>query len=327
MSGYLLPDGQPAPWVAYQTLSEPPPPDPRVALDRLLTNSFCPTGPGGGIDPHCSPGSGASPHPSGDPDAGVTDHTPVYDKPVYRGGPANEGKFVTYHTTSRDVAESYEAMFKERFGEGAGASVHESKVTIASPAPYHVIEKEASKLGIDNGDYTPASVFDNNLHGDRQVQSLVTRLKSRGYDGAILEDIPYGRSDLGTIKAYVTFTGAKSAQTEAPGSKPVDVKKTLESQRLTSTGTGADKTDMIRSGSTRAPAHVVSPADKKKLAQHKKTLKELEQAERAGVLSDKTAPARYRQFILELEKKIAGNVSVDELREALRTAISRGQPR
>lgn len=57
MPDYLLPDGQPAPWVAYQTLSEPPLVDPRVVFDRFLTNSFCPTGPGGGIDPSCSPGS------------------------------------------------------------------------------------------------------------------------------------------------------------------------------------------------------------------------------------------------------------------------------
>lgn len=69
MSEYLLPDGQPAPWVAFQTLSEPPPVDPRVALDRFLTNTFCPTGPGGGIDPHCPKGAAEVPAVQGPPAA------------------------------------------------------------------------------------------------------------------------------------------------------------------------------------------------------------------------------------------------------------------
>lgn len=53
---HLLPDGQPAPWAIKRVEVRDEPPDPRVALDRLLTNTFCPTGPGGGIDPSCSHG-------------------------------------------------------------------------------------------------------------------------------------------------------------------------------------------------------------------------------------------------------------------------------
>jgi hypothetical protein len=49
-------------------------------------NSFCATGPGGGIDPSCSPkgaGGGGAGHP--DPDHGITESTPVHDKQVFRG--------------------------------------------------------------------------------------------------------------------------------------------------------------------------------------------------------------------------------------------------
>jgi hypothetical protein len=257
-------------------------------------NSFCATGPGGGIDPSCSPkGAGGGGGGHSDPDHGITESTPVHDKQVYRGGPAHGGSVVTYHTTSQEAAQSYVEMFKDRFGKDAEASVHDTSITISKPAPYHVIKKEAEKLDIENDDYTPASVFDGNLHGESEVKALVSRLKAQGYDGAILEDMPYGHQDLGTIKAYVTFTGAKKTTTPATAAATA---------KVISEGTKpAAKKETVR------VTQAANPKDKKELSRLKKSLKELEHAERLGILSDKSAPARYRKFISDLEKKITGN--------------------
>jgi hypothetical protein len=260
-------------------------------------NSFCATGPGGGIDPSCSPkGAGGGGGGHSDPDHGITESTPVHDKQVYRGGPAHGGSVVTYHTTSQEAAQSYVEMFKDRFGKDAEASVHDTSITISKPAPYHVIKREAEKHDIDNDDYTPASVFDSNLHGESEVKALVSRLKAQGYDGAILEDMPYGHQDLGTIKAYVTFTGAKKTATPASTAATAAVTKVI-----------SEGTKPAAKKETARVTQAANPKDKKQLSQLKKSLKELEHAERLGILSDKSAPARYRKFISDLEKKITGN--------------------
>lgn len=148
---------------------------------RLIFNQFCPTGPGGGVDPTCSPVRGLK---------------------TYRGGTDKEGSLVTYHTTSKEMAESYADMYNDRFG--SGGAVHEGTVTIDKPAPAETVSQIASDLGIENDDYTPASVFDYNLHGKDAVQKLVGRLQEQGYDGAVLDDIAYGRNVQD--KAYVSFT-------------------------------------------------------------------------------------------------------------------------
>ena len=99
------------------------------------------------------------------------------------------GRFVTYYTPSEEMARSYAVMHNDRFGTG---EVHKEIITIRNPAPKNIIDVQAHRVGIDNGDYTPASVFDHNLHGDREVATLVNVLKRLGYDGAVLEDIGYG---------------------------------------------------------------------------------------------------------------------------------------
>jgi hypothetical protein len=130
----------------------------------------------------------------------------IQGQTMYTGGHGREGRYVTYHTTDRDMAESYKQMYNDRFGEGG--EVHSKRVTIANPAPQHVIEAESNKLGMENQFYTPASVFDNNLHDDHQVKALVERLKSKGYDGAVLQDISYGAGGEGKEEmAHITFTG------------------------------------------------------------------------------------------------------------------------
>jgi hypothetical protein len=119
---------------------------------------------------------------------------------VYHGGAKSGGRFVTYYTTSEEMARSYAEMHNDRFGSG---DVHKEIITIRNPAPESVIENQARRVGIDNSNYTPASVFDHNLHGDREVLTLTKALKRLGYDGAILGDIGYGVRVEG--KVYIVF--------------------------------------------------------------------------------------------------------------------------
>jgi hypothetical protein len=131
----------------------------------------------------------------------------VKDLPVYRGGVITHSAEVTYHTTNREMAESYVQMSNDRFGEGG--ALHESKLTIDKPAPEAVIQKIAKSVGIDNAFYTPASVFDAEIHGKGPVKELVTELKKQGYDGTVLTDIAYGKEI--EDKAYIKFRGATDA--------------------------------------------------------------------------------------------------------------------
>jgi hypothetical protein len=120
---------------------------------------------------------------------------------VFHGGSSSKGKIVTYYTTSIEMAKSYAEMHNDRFGSG---SIHKSAITINNPAPTNIVDLEAKKIGIDNEHYTPASVFDHNLHGEKEIITLVRSLKKLGYDGAVLEDIGYGVEAAG--KVYIVFT-------------------------------------------------------------------------------------------------------------------------
>jgi hypothetical protein len=120
---------------------------------------------------------------------------------VFHGGSRSGGRFATYYTTSEEMAHSYATMHNDRFGTG---EVHKEIITIRNPAPKNIINVQAKRAGIDNDDYTPASVFDNNLHGDREVATLVNSLKKLGYDGAVLEDIGYGVQVEGEV--FIVFS-------------------------------------------------------------------------------------------------------------------------
>ena len=125
----------------------------------------------------------------------------VHNLEVFHGGSAAKGKFVTYYTASEEMAKSYATMHNDRFGSG---EIHRSLITINNPAPQDIINVAAKKVGIDNAFYTPASVFDNNLHGDKEVATLIGLLKKQGYDGAVLEDIGYGVQIEGEV--YIVFS-------------------------------------------------------------------------------------------------------------------------
>lgn len=126
----------------------------------------------------------------------------ISESKYYTGGSGKPGRYVTYYTTSPTMAQSYADMYNDRFGDGG--AVHEKHVVINNPAPEELINQLAARYGIEDNGYTPASVFDNNLNGDGPVAKLVGALKGRGYDGAILMDIAYGRQEEGL--AHIVFS-------------------------------------------------------------------------------------------------------------------------
>jgi len=114
---------------------------------------------------------------------------------VYHGGDLSSGRkpVVTYWTPDLEMAKSYVDMTHDRFG--GDPKIHEKTLTIHS-APWELIKQEAIKAGMDQDDlesYTPASVFDSELHEPGMVKRTVDALKRHGYSGAILTDIAYGK--------------------------------------------------------------------------------------------------------------------------------------
>lgn len=131
--------------------------------------------------------------------------TPKTSKLLWHGGNLDSSRtpVVTYFTDNKEMAESYVDMSSDRFGEG---SLEERDVNIHNPAPWEVIRDVAQDLDFDEDEidnYTPASIFDAELFGDEPVARLVNNLRSKGYDGAILDDIGYGVSIQ--AKAYIVF--------------------------------------------------------------------------------------------------------------------------
>lgn len=130
---------------------------------------------------------------------------------MYNGGSGQPGKFVTYWTPNKEMAESYVVMHNDRYGDDGKLS--EANFQILHPAPWEQIETEAEKLGIDNDTMTPASIFDHNLHGDA-VGDLVKKLSEQGYDGAILDDIGYGVQI--EDKAHIVFNKVAKIAMHSP---------------------------------------------------------------------------------------------------------------
>lgn len=131
--------------------------------------------------------------------------TPKTSKLLWHGGNLDSSKtpVVTYFTDNKEMAESYVDMSSDRFGEG---SLEERDINIHNPAPWEIIKNVAQDFGFDEDEvdnYTPASIFDAELFGEGPVARLVNNLRSKGYDGAILDDIGYGVSIQ--AKAYIVF--------------------------------------------------------------------------------------------------------------------------
>lgn len=120
----------------------------------------------------------------------------------YHGGSYEGGgpiKQVLYLTKDPDIAASY-----VQGGKDLGRDVNElRKLTFSgtNAAPEQEVNQLAKILGIDNGFNAPASVFDAGLHGKDKVDALVSALKLKGYDHAVLPDVAYdlGKEGASTI--------------------------------------------------------------------------------------------------------------------------------
>jgi hypothetical protein len=110
------------------------------------------------------------------------------------------------------MADTYVEMAADRFG-GDPKTV-KLQTDLLKAAPEAEISDLAKQLGIDNSYYTPASAFDDNLHDGAKVDELIKALRAKGYDHAVLPDVPYGsgRGGFSDVDhtAYVLFPGVKT---------------------------------------------------------------------------------------------------------------------
>ncbi len=124
---------------------------------------------------------------------------------VYHSGtftPGSKISGVVYASANEELAKTYAVD-----GGSAQAMVMMAK----NPAPADVVMREAKALGMDNGQYTPASIFDADLHGEAEVNSLVDKLESLGYDHAVMHDIAMGKQIEGEVQILFPSTQTRAA--------------------------------------------------------------------------------------------------------------------
>lgn len=134
---------------------------------------------------------------------------------LYHGGSYEPGQPIKgklYAAPDKRMADTYVDMAASRFG-GNPRTV-KLQADLLRQAPDIEIDELAKQFGIDNGYYTPASVFDDNLHDPVAVEKLIRTLRARGYDHAKLQDRPYGYGTGGAPEmdetAYTLFPGVKT---------------------------------------------------------------------------------------------------------------------
>jgi hypothetical protein len=90
-----------------------------------------------------------------------------------------------------------------------GSQLVEFDAYLRKAAERELIEQRAKDLGIDNEYYTPASIFDRNLHDEYAVKKLIKSLTDDEYDHAILDDIPMGHAEgMKDTRATILFPNA-----------------------------------------------------------------------------------------------------------------------
>jgi hypothetical protein len=127
---------------------------------------------------------------------------------VFHGGDLDSGRrpLVTYWTTSREMAETYVDMTEDR--HGVPGKVYEKDVNFGKLATWDDVRRAAERVKVYSNEdldmYTPASVFDAEIHGEYAVAQLVGLLKHWGFQGAgPLPDIAYGKNR--EADAYIQF--------------------------------------------------------------------------------------------------------------------------
>jgi hypothetical protein len=127
---------------------------------------------------------------------------------AHHGGtfiPGQAIKTRLYTSEDPEFARSYIQSANDRFGNNAG-KLQTMEYDVKKMAPESVVLEEAKKHIEDWDMYTPASVFDENLHGDGPVKSLIEALKKKGYDSAEAIDIPYYGTGAAS-KVHILFPG------------------------------------------------------------------------------------------------------------------------
>ena len=109
---------------------------------------------------------------------------------LWHGGTYTAGEELTrpLYLGSQKMAESYVDMANDR---GMAGKLNEFEFKPKNPAPEKLVMNLARQMRMDV-EYTPASLFDDNLQDPRMVEALSNKLKLMGYDSAIMRDIGYG---------------------------------------------------------------------------------------------------------------------------------------
>lgn len=99
---------------------------------------------------------------------------------------------VLYCSKNKMMAASYVDMAEGRMAYGN--SLHLISTHVSKPAPPAEVVEVANSFGSENEEmgYTPASVFDRNLHDQFDIMQVVKELQRRGYDHAALTDVAFG---------------------------------------------------------------------------------------------------------------------------------------
>jgi hypothetical protein len=137
-------------------------------------------------------------------------------KNLFHGGTYNPGESirdVLYAAEDPKMAKTFVDMYNDRYGGGAGLRKFAADLEPHQQAPISIVQKHAEAAGIPFEDYTPASAFDVNLHGEEPVKQLIKALRDRNYTHTVLEDMAYGYprgSDNINTTAHVLFPDIKT---------------------------------------------------------------------------------------------------------------------
>lgn len=114
-----------------------------------------------------------------------------YPKPLYHAGTYNKGELITKSLYMADAPEFARSYLDDRY---PGAKLMELRPTAFNPAPKDLLAELIRRYVPENRHYTPASAFDEGIHGEKDVWKLIMALRGKGYDSAQALDVPMDQS-------------------------------------------------------------------------------------------------------------------------------------
>jgi hypothetical protein len=114
-----------------------------------------------------------------------------YKQPLYHAGTYKKGELITQPLYMADTPEFARSYLDNRY---PGAKMMALRPNISRPAPEDLLMALARKYVPENEQYTPASMFDESLHGEKDVWKLIMALRGKGYDSARAMDVPMDQS-------------------------------------------------------------------------------------------------------------------------------------